>query len=194
MKSLFLILLLGLGLLAQSCAQREIYVNGQRLTSETVQALEAQYQLQIQPGRYWYDAVNGWWGYEGQGVAGIMMPGLDLGGSLDPQVSNGRTGVFINGRQVNQMELMQLQQLVGGIAPGRYWVDAYGNAGAEGRMANVNLYQAAQLAQQQYRHGSGQPSSSGSSSFWRSDITDQGYGSNGQDFYIMGDDFSYSNF
>lgn len=35
-----------------------------------------------------------------------------------------------------------LQQLVGPVRPGRYWLDAYGNAGFEGGPPLVNLAQA----------------------------------------------------
>ncbi len=187
MKSFLLFALLGLGLAFQSCAQRAVYVNGQALNQQTIQALEYQYQVRIQPGRYWYDPTNGWWGFEGGAVAGIMMPGLRLGGPLNAQASRGRTGVFINGRQINRTELSQLQQLVGAqIGAGRYWVDSYGNAGPQGGYATVNLYQAYQAAMNSY--------GGGNSAFSKSYNTGAGYGSNGSDFYIMGEDFSYSNF
>ena len=45
-----------------------------------------------------------------------------------------------------------LQQLVGPVQPGRYWVDAQGNAGLEGGPVLVNLFQ---LASQLYRQNGG---------------------------------------
>jgi hypothetical protein len=180
MKSIFLLNLLLLSLWSSIFAQRAVIVNGQALSSQTVAVLEAQYRVQIQPGRYWYDAVNGWWGVEGQAVAGLLHPGMRLGGMLRANASAGRTGVFINGRQINSTELYHLQRIVGQAIPaGSYWVDAYGNAGPAGGYATVNIYQAAQR---------------GRSVYSRSFATDVGYGSNGRDFYIMGDGFSYTNF
>ncbi len=183
-----LLLVVVFGMALPSCAQHKVYVNGQPLTDQTISLLEYQYQVRIQPGRYWYDPLNGWWGLEGQAVGGVMMPGLPLGGPLLAQASGGRTGVYLNGRQLNQTELSQWQQILGTrIGAGRYWVDAYGNAGPQGGLATVNLYQAYQMAVQGGGGGD-------RSAFSRSNNTDTGYGSNGQDFYIMGEDFSYSNF
>ncbi|MEM7658708.1 MAG: hypothetical protein AAF399_21470 [Bacteroidota bacterium] len=163
-------------------AQKNVVINGSPLADEVVAYLEYQYQVQIQAGRYWYDAVNGWWGVQGQAVAGVIAPGMNLGGRLQAQASNGRTGVFINGRQVNSAELYHLKRIVGDAIPrGYYWMDAYGNAGPNGSYATVNIYQAAQRGQSR-------------STYSRSFATDVGYGSNGKDFYIMGDGFSYTNF
>ncbi len=74
----------------------EIYVNGTRLSEEKTLALQQAYG-QIPTGRYWYDPVSGLWGVEGRSVVGQIRPGLDLGGSLKTNASNGNTGVFING-------------------------------------------------------------------------------------------------
>ena len=90
-------------------------------------------------GRYWYDRKCGAWGIEGGPALGILLPNLNLGGSLKANASNGNTGVYINGRQLHRVDLMALQSLTGPIARGRYWVDAMGNAGLEGQRAIVNL-------------------------------------------------------
>lgn len=180
MKSIILLSMSLLALWGQTLAQKTVIVNGQQLHRQTIAILEAQYRVQIQPGRYWYDPVNGWWGVEGQAVAGLLHPGMRLGGQLQVNASAGRTGVYINGRHINGTELYHLQRIVGQPIPtGRYWVDAYGNAGPVGGWATVNIYQAAQR---------------GRSVYSRSFATDAGYGSNGRDFYIMGDGFSYTNF
>jgi hypothetical protein len=47
-------------------------------------------------------------------------------------------------------ELYALQQLVGPVRPGRYWLDAYGNAGFEGGPPLVNLAQARARGAQGY--------------------------------------------
>lgn len=159
---------------------RQVFINELRLPDNQVKVLENYYQVRIQDGQYWYDAINGWWGNKGQAVAGIIQPGLSIGGPLKAQASNGKTGVYINGRQINQTELFHLQQIIGtSIVPGKYWLDAYGNAGPMGGYATCNVYQLANR---------------GKSTYNKSFATDIGYGSNGKDFYIMGKDFSYTNF
>jgi len=179
---MFLISALLIASMGHTLAQKVVFVNGQQLSAQTISLLEMRYQVQIQPGRYWYDPICGWWGVEGQAVAGLLHPGMRLGGALQVNASKGRTGVFINGRQLNTTELYHLQRIVGQAIPrGMYWLDAYGNAGPVGAWATVNIYQAAQRG-------------SGRSTYSRSFATDVGYGSNGKDFYIMGDGFSYTNF
>ena len=182
MKQVFNLLLLGFIVLSHSISaqNRAVFVNDVRLDDKLVSLLEQSYRVQIQNGQYWYDAVNGWWGVKGQAVSGVIMPGLNFGGQLKVNASGGRSGIFINGRQINRTELFHLQKIVGqAIVPGYYWVDAYGNAGPIGGYATVNIYQMARR---------------GNSVYSRSFATDVGYGSNGKDFYIMGKDFSYTNF
>lgn len=117
----------------------EIYVNGTRLSEEKTLALQQAYG-QIPTGRYWYDPVSGLWGVEGRSVVGQIRLGLDLGGSLKTNASNGNTGVFINGRELPEEEFLYVQKLVGVLNKGRYWLDAYGNAGYVGGPAIVNLF------------------------------------------------------
>src|SRR5687767_9143851 len=81
-----------------------IIVNGAVLPPETVQQLQQVYPVNVPPGRYWYDAVSGVWGREGEPVAGQMMPGLRLGGTLAADASRGTSDVFINGRQLTAGE------------------------------------------------------------------------------------------
>ena len=128
-------------LLSPSVVAKDISVNGQTLPQNTVNALEMQYQTQIQSGDYWYDSFSGLWGYECGPASGVLAAGLRLGGRLKATASCGNTNVFINGRQIHYNDLMYLQQLVGAIQPGRYWLDAQGNAGLEGGPMLVNLYQ-----------------------------------------------------
>jgi hypothetical protein len=48
--------------------------------------------------------------------------------------------VFLNGRQLTGAEVAFLRNLIQRpIQPGRYWLDANGDAGEEGRPAAVNL-------------------------------------------------------
>jgi len=52
-----------------------IIVNGLKLSEEVVGQLQQLYPVTIPPGRYWYDAVSGGYGREGEPIAGQMMAG-----------------------------------------------------------------------------------------------------------------------
>ena len=57
---------LGVAASGSSSAQaRSVVVNGQLLHPLQVVRIERLYCSPIADGRYWYDARNGWWGYEG---------------------------------------------------------------------------------------------------------------------------------
>lgn len=118
---------------------RAVYVNGARVSPATLHALEAEYRTPVTDGRYWYDAHSGLWGRQGGAALGRIDAGLKLGGRLRADASNGDTRVFVNGRRLPAVELQALVRLVGPVAPGRYWLDAYGNAGFEGGPAIVNI-------------------------------------------------------
>ena len=138
-------------------ASRQIFINRMRLSDETVSDLEQQFGERMRDGRYWYDPMCGAWGVEGGPAVGITMAKLNLGEQLRADASSGDTGVFINGRELHYLDLIALQQLVGGyVQPARFWVDAYGNCGFEGGPALGNLVQAA------HNRGGGSGGSSGS--------------------------------
>lgn len=118
---------------------REVYVNRVKLDDATLQALEAQYRIPIQNGRYWYDAICGAWGVEGGPTAGFIYPGLNLPGPMPVDISQGGTGIFINGREIHPYDQMALHQIFGTTIPGRYWLDARGNLGPEGGGPIANL-------------------------------------------------------
>ena len=82
MKTLFramAIVLASTMLVIPSMADRNVIVNGERLSDDIVSQLEASYQTSIQPGRYWYDPASGLWGFERGPAAGQIAPGLGLG-------------------------------------------------------------------------------------------------------------------
>src|SRR5262249_21677596 len=81
-------------------ADSQIFVNSVPLSADAVRQLQRIYPVPIKPGRYWYDAVSGAWGWEGEPIAGQMAPGLKLGGPLRADASRGTSGIFINGRQI----------------------------------------------------------------------------------------------
>jgi hypothetical protein len=158
---------------------RNVVVNGVRLGDLEVSALEQEYGIQIEDAAYWYDKLCGAWGLEGGSTAGFIFPYLDLGGPLRADASGGNTHVFVNGRELHQYDVLSLQQLLGPLVPGRYWLDAQGNAGIEGGPILFNLIELAKAA------GGGQ-----GSTFYRSNITDIGAGSSGGTSYVMGKDWS----
>ena len=130
-----------------AAADRTIVVNAEALSARQIDTLESTYGTRLLPGRYWYDARTGWWGLDGGPVVGVVAPGLAVGGALHADASHGTTGVFFNGRELHLLEVAYLRML-GPVLPGRYWVDAIGNAGFEGiAWPFANLYV---LAQQRY--------------------------------------------
>jgi hypothetical protein len=118
---------------------REVSVNRVKIDEATLSALETQYGIPIQEGRYWYDAICGAWGVEGGPTAGFIYPGLNLPAPMPANISKGGTGIFINGREIHPQDQVALQQIFGTTIPGRYWLDARGNLGPEGGGAIANL-------------------------------------------------------
>lgn len=126
------------GLLLTAAASPEVTVNGTVLDDRTLQALEKGYQSRVPPGRYWYDAFSGAWGLEGGPAAGQILPGLPLGGPLRADASRGRTGVFVNGRELHSLDVAALRRCVQ-VIPGRYWVRADGVGGYENAPPSFDL-------------------------------------------------------
>lgn len=154
---------------------RSVYVNGEKLSTETIIVLETQYGIKMLNGNYYYDRFSGFWGLVGGPTLGFTIPGLPIGGELQSDAANGNTGVFINGMELHWQDVKNIIQLVGYALPGRYWMDAYGYVGYEGGPALVNLWQ---LASQQQN------------TFYRNSYTGIGTGSSGGTSYVIGKDFS----
>jgi hypothetical protein len=126
---------------------RAIHINGNALDAgelATLVQLETAAGTRLPDGKYWYDPVCGAFGAWGGPVLVIIPAGLKLGGPVPANASGGGTGIFINGRELHAFDVLYLQHLLGPIQPGRYFTDAFGNAGAEGGPVLVNLYVAAQ--------------------------------------------------
>jgi hypothetical protein len=127
---------------------RAVTFNGHALDAEglaTLAQLEASYRTKLPNGAYWYDPVCGAFGAWGGPVLVILPAGLKLGGPVPANASGTGSGVFVNGRELHNFDVLYLQHLLGPIQPGRYFTDAYGNAGLEGGPILVNLLQAAQV-------------------------------------------------
>jgi hypothetical protein len=119
---------------------RRITVNG-----AATDQLDRLVGFRVPDGDYWYDAKSGAAGAMGGPCEGFLPPGLGFP-PMPPGCSGGGTGVFVNGRELHPAEAAALQRLVGFVMPGRYWVDAQGNAGFEGGPALVNLRSASRRA------------------------------------------------
>lgn len=122
---------------------RDVLINGRRLSGDDLARLEAAYHLRIDDADYWYDTVLGAWGVRGGPTLGFIAPGLDLGGPLQADASDGETQIFVNGRELHLYDALALQRLTGPILPGRYFITAQGLAGFEG---GAPLWNLAQLA------------------------------------------------
>lgn len=116
---------------AEDSGYRQVYVNRVRLSDYQVKALERLYQARLPDGGYWYDRFCGAWGFAGGPAAGFIHAGLNLGGRLRADASNGKTGVFVNGRELHRLDVLALQQLTP-VYRGRYSVDARGSVWIEG--------------------------------------------------------------
>lgn len=125
--------------LRAAAQSRHVVVNAVQLPDTQLQALEQAFHVRIPDGVYWYDRVSGAWGFSGGPTAGFTLAGLRVGGALRVDASRGTTAVFINGRQLPVQDVLALQALLGAVYPGRYWVDAQGNAGLEGGPPLINL-------------------------------------------------------
>ena len=164
----------------------KVIINGTELSHAQIDELEAMYGFKPLPGNYWYDATSGLYGVMGFSAYGFMFAGHDFG-KLDSNASNGDSNVFVNGRQLPQMEWLFWSQLLGYvIQPGRYWLDADGNAGYEGNLTPVeNLYLAAQrnTAAQNNAFNS-RSGGGGGDNFWSSRFSAGNYDQGNQRGYV----------
>ena len=154
---------------AQGGAPRRITFNGSPLDQRgwlVLTQLEALARTRLPNGDYWYDPISGVSGRWGGPAAVLLIPGLPLGGRLPANASGGGsgrlTGIFVNGRELHSDDVQALIALYGQAWPGRWWVDGFGNFGAEGGPPLGNLRQAAAAS----RGGSWLRGNSGPNGFW----------------------------
>jgi hypothetical protein len=130
-------------------SRRSVIINGVPLSDALINSAERTWGA-LADGAYWYDPICGAWGMQGGPCVGYCTPGLQLGGPLRANASNGQTGLLINGRELPLVELPFWQGL-GLSAPGHYWLDATGNYGVQGGVAWGNLAAASQSSSGQPR-------------------------------------------
>lgn len=121
-----------LGSVSYSQTASAIIINGRPLSQTEIAAIERLVGGRLVPGRYWYDRIAGLWGYEGGPPVGFALAGLTVGGALQADASRGTTRVFINGRELHQLEVAYLMTL-GPVLPGRYVLNAAGYVSVEGQ-------------------------------------------------------------
>jgi hypothetical protein len=137
---------------APAAPQTGVYVNNRQLTMQELQQHQAAYNAPVQPGRYWYDPTSGLYGFWGREPSGYIRTGHAYG-KVPANASGGNTGIFINGRQINAVELAHWQGVFRqAIHPGRYWLDGNtGNVGTEGNAQPTGNVLAAIQAARGYR-------------------------------------------
>jgi hypothetical protein len=118
---------------------QQVTINGSQIPPATLMQL-AQAGLPLPSGHYWYDRTCGAFGRWGAPTALFIPAGMNLGGQLPENASNGTTTVWINGRRLTVQEVQYISALIQSpVQPGRYWLDANGNTGFEGGPAIANL-------------------------------------------------------
>ena len=135
-----------------AAAQSGVYVNGRQLSIQELQQHQAIYNAPVQPGRYWYDPTSGLYGHWGREAIGYIRTGHGYG-RAPVNASNGNTGIYLNGRHLNAVELTRWQALFRqAIQPGQYWLDGNtGNVGVEGNPTPTGNVRAAIQASRGYR-------------------------------------------
>ena len=113
--------------------ENAIIVNSRAMTQAEIDTLIAP---TVDPasvaGDYWYDNVSGLYGHVGREPIGVMNSGL-LFPPMVTDASAGMTNVFINGREITDIEVAYLTALFNAPVPeGLYWLEANGNYGVQG--------------------------------------------------------------
>ncbi|XP_024377731.1 extra-large guanine nucleotide-binding protein 3 isoform X2 [Physcomitrium patens] len=120
---------------ANQLRPEQVVVNNRPLSHEELAVLLG-CQLppgRLKPGKYWYDGQTGLWGKEGHRPDRIVTPSLKVGGNLQPNASNGKTQVFMNGRELGKLELKMLKFAGVNCVPNTLlWVEHDGSYSEEG--------------------------------------------------------------
>lgn len=130
--------------LPRPTSRRSVWFNRTLLSDNLLPVVDHIFRRRVADGHYWYDYVSGEWGVEGRGRSGKIRHGLELGGPLAPDASKGKTGVFVNGREITSWESILLRWATH-MGSGRYWVDHNGNFGPENGSAMGNVRRLANI-------------------------------------------------
>ncbi|XP_072965787.1 uncharacterized protein [Typha angustifolia] len=105
----------------------KFFVNGYPISDRVAKKVEKQ-AGPIYPGEYWYDYHAGFWGVMGHPCCGIIPPFIDgLKYPMPKNCAAGNTGVFVNGRELNEKDLDLLVDRGLPDTPGRsYRIEASG--------------------------------------------------------------------
>ncbi|MCC7015053.1 MAG: hypothetical protein IT454_20990 [Planctomycetes bacterium] len=163
-----------------------VVINGRELSADDRAAFKQLYRVEPAAGEYWYDTASGLWGLAGQGSAGFLLAGHDLG-QLAIDASRGDTDVYLNSRRLPLAEVALFANIVGTpVLPGRYWLDGQGNFGYEGNpMAAGNLYMIAmQRSSAAYGGGVGGGAGGGGDNFWNTRFSAGNYNADNSAGYV----------
>ncbi|ESW07223.1 hypothetical protein PHAVU_010G111600 [Phaseolus vulgaris] len=87
-----------------------VTVNGQPIPDRVIKKAE-KLAGPVQPGNYWYDSQAGFWGVMGGPCLGIILPFIEeFQHPMPEKCADGNTGVFVNGRELNQKDLELLSR------------------------------------------------------------------------------------
>ncbi|XP_057518208.1 uncharacterized protein LOC130799140 [Amaranthus tricolor] len=111
----------------RSLGSGEVYVNGQQVPSHVVRKAE-KLAGPILPGAYWYDPKAGFWGVMGHHCLGIIPPSIqEFSFPMPESCSRGDTTVYVNGRELQKMDLDLLASRgLPAIKGKRYIIDIFG--------------------------------------------------------------------
>lgn len=85
--------------------QSQVFVNGHLIPDRAVKKAE-RLAGKVRPGDYWYDKNAGFWGVMGHPCIGIIMPNIEeFNYPMPKDCAAGNTGVYVNGRELNQRDL-----------------------------------------------------------------------------------------
>ena len=132
---------------AVAAAGTGVWINDGEIAAATLRNMPG---LQTLPrGRYWHDPACGAWGSVNGPCLGVFAGGMRIpgSGSLKPNASGGRTGVFVNGRELHLMDVASFRALGVQCLPGKWTIDALGIIRMEGSLFPVGQVSLAATAQ-----------------------------------------------
>ncbi|XP_075493242.1 uncharacterized protein LOC142531099 [Primulina tabacum] len=87
-----------------------VTINGHHMPNEMIKKAE-EVAGPIHPGQYWYDYQAGFWGLMGGPCLGIIPPGIkEFNHPMPENCAGGNTGIYVNGRELNQKDLNLLKR------------------------------------------------------------------------------------